>query len=454
MKCQCSVWVTLCLSGITILPIVAITSEALACPSEFGECYEFDDTGKDDDKLSLLQFTSTARKSSHEQYSLELKHRQRAFKQKGASHHIFPKHSSSSDEVKQFLIEFGESAAGDRMQAEKIDGNAFLHMNLTVLQHLGVSGQKAAVLLERLETARSQADLRQSLMDMAKRGIDFTGNSTLHEIVGADGVLMITLDRMNERFNQSARLLKKIGVNPLMISAVDSASASKEELARGCPKQNDPGVKEWCQKPASRPEGRAGYGCEWPTEQAVAASHRKALERARERNAEWTAILEDDSVPAPVANWNDALRDLWGQLPSRVKLVRLGWCQIGTMDWPEAVIRVPHANTSSAVLLEKEGCCGTMLYEPGGCTTAYLVHRDIIDDMLNLFPCCGPVDSCYKWDLFKAYNPDSKHSKGLDMMMSIDSHNKPLWDGKVEHHGLILQDRVLIESAQDMPWEH
>jgi len=363
----------------------------------------------------------------------------------------FPTESSSPDEVKIFLMAMGNVMAGLKMKKENIDGNRFLNLNVVDLERYGVSVDKARMLLERIKTAQAQADIRQSMAHLAKSRREPTGSSFLHDIVGSEGVLMITLDRRSERFNHSTRALQQIGINAVKVSAVDATKASKEELARGCPKEDDPGVKEWCQKPASRAQGRAGSGCALQTQQAIAASHRKALEQAKASGRTWTAVFEDDSVPAPVENWNSALRELWGQLPARVKFVRLGWCQLRAMDRSDPVIAVPYANASRAVLIQREGCCGNMFYDPGGCTTAYLVHKDALSDLLNLFPCCGPVDACYKWDFFKAWNPRTKHDRGADVMMSIDSHNAPLLDGLVEHHGLILQDRIAISTAQDRP---
>mmetsp|Transcript_25566 Transcript_25566/g.46536 ORF Transcript_25566/g.46536 Transcript_25566/m.46536 type:complete len:471 (+) Transcript_25566:39-1451(+) len=414
--------------------------------------------------LSLLQMATSARRDglvadgqggadldvgrAHKQMQRSLALEEYASEQQHASSCMFPTSKSTPEDVKNFFVKFGNAGTGFDMQRENIDGDAFLSMSAGDLRRHGLSEERARTILERIETARAQEGIRQSLMREAKSNKPFDGNWTLHEIVGPDGVLMITLDRRSERFQQSAQALKRIGIRPVKVRAVDRLNASEEVLARGCPKLHDPGVEEWCRKPASRPQGRTGNGCAWPTEQAVAASHRKALEQARHGGGEWTAILEDDAVPALVEDWNRAFKELWQQLPPRVKFVRLGWCQIGSMDSPEPVIQIPYAKNDGAILVEKEGCCGTMDYEPGGCTTAYMVHKDIVEEMLNLFPCCGPVDSCYKWDFLKAKDPETAQPRGLDIMMSMDSHNRPLWDLSVEQHGVILQDRIDIESAR------
>mmetsp|Transcript_161383 Transcript_161383/g.310048 ORF Transcript_161383/g.310048 Transcript_161383/m.310048 type:complete len:486 (-) Transcript_161383:66-1523(-) len=381
-----------------------------------------------------------------------VQHEEYAFKQHRALRHAFPLQTSTPDDVAEFWNVFGEAAVGTRMKSENIDGRVFYDMDKEDFDRLGVSERDRRTIVDRIEIGRAQDETRQAMMRMARSKKPFAGISTMHDIVGPDGVLMITLDRMPERFNQSAQALMQVGVQPTKISAVDVTTASPEELKRGCQKLGDPGVKEWCHKNGLREDGKAGFGCAYPTEQAVAAAHRKALERAKERGGEWTAILEDDSVPAPVENWNVALREMWNKIPERTKFVRLGWCQISTMDWRDPIVQVAYANGTGATLVAKEGCCGTSFYDPGGCTTAYMVHRDILDDLLKLFPCCGPIDSCLKWDYFKVYDPKEKEDHGVTVMMSIDSHTKPLWDGNIEHHGLILQDRATIGSAQEIPW--
>lgn len=447
--------------GVLLVRGAAVEQVCMSRPTGFHEARDVGEAGR---ALSLLQMATRARRDdavaggrgrdnldegeAHIQVQRSSALDAHASSQQLASHCMFPTRSSSPEDVKNFFVKFGNAGTGFDMQRENIDGRAFLSMSAGDLHRHGLSEDRARNILERIETARAQEGIRESLMREAKSNKHFIGNWTLHDIVGADGVLMITLDRRSERFEQSAQALKQIGIRPVRVRAVDRLNASKEMLARGCPKLHDAGVEQWCRKPASRPQGRTGNGCAWPTEQAVAASHRKALEQARDRGGEWTAILEDDAVPALIDNWNAAFKELWQQLPPRVKFVRLGWCQIGSMDLPDPVIQVPYANSSAAVLVGKEGCCGNMDYEPGGCTTAYMVHKDILEEMLGLFPCCGPVDSCYKWDFLKVNDPKTAQPRGLDIMMSMDSHNRPLWDSSVEQHGVILQDRIDIQSAR------
>mmetsp|Transcript_44658 Transcript_44658/g.83231 ORF Transcript_44658/g.83231 Transcript_44658/m.83231 type:complete len:493 (-) Transcript_44658:121-1599(-) len=484
MKCRDLVWI-FAVSGAWI---VTGDTEADVCAS--GKCAdsEVDDGIQVDSALSLLQVASTAERSmparvqpsrdsiagggrgrdggrgqdgldfeSASKTEQHFKLEQRAFNQNHATRYMFPLNTSSPQEVEDFFILFGDDVTGWMMKNKGIDGKRFLNMKPRDFEPFSMHEYDRDNILTRIKTRHAQDGVRREMMKVASNRKTFTGISALHDIVGPDGVLMITLDRMSERFNESARVLGQVGIKPTRVSAVDMKVASKEELARGCPKQGDPGVKEQCEKPqvdrgSKKLEGKAGFGCMWPTEQAVAASHRKALEIAKERDAEWTAIFEDDTVPAPHSDWNGALRDLWSKLPAKTKFVRLGWCQLGIMDWRDPVIQVHYANTTGAAAVEKEGCCSTMYYDPGGCTTAYMVHKDILDEILGVYPCCGPVDSCYKWDWYKSYDAKSDKDRGLEIMMSLDTTNQPLWDDNVEHHGLILQDRENIESAQEIPW--
>mmetsp|Transcript_92050 Transcript_92050/g.159719 ORF Transcript_92050/g.159719 Transcript_92050/m.159719 type:complete len:317 (-) Transcript_92050:82-1032(-) len=276
--------------------------------------------------------------------------------------------------------------------------------------------------------------------------------NALHEVVGGDGVLMISLDSRPERFEYAADQLGRVGIRPTRFKATDASREPKEKLELACPNKDAQGVIEWCQR-----NQKAGDGCGTAAQQAISMSHYEALKAARARDWEWTAIFEDDAVPTPVENWNNAFRQAWEQIPPHVKFVRLGWCHMGLKDYPAPVVQRYYANVSEAFLAQDTGFTSVdgntghshYHYEPGGCTTAYLVHQDIISEMLSLFPCCGPVDSCYKWDLLKGVDPVTGIEKGLRVMMDIDSYLKPVGDGNIDHHGLILQDRDTLPSSQD-----
>lgn len=459
-------WSFVLLSSSSWLPLVAGSSEASACKSNSCRFSEEDDGSQAGSTISLLQVTSTAQRSAPLQVrhtpdhstggagsniagaSDDVQHPLFLVEKHNDLRHggTFPNPTSPPEEVEQFLLKIGYTAAASMMKQENVNGDAFFRMRYEDLMQYGMSEEEIANLLPRLHTASSQWNIRKKMEHMASAGRIFRQRSALHDVVGDDGVLMISLDRVSDRFNHSSKVLEQIGIHVKKISAVDASSATPQELAQGCAKGGEEGVKEWCNGPD---QFRSGHGCGWPTEQAVAASHRKALEFAKSRGRKWTAIFEDDAVPAPIQNWDDVFRDAWSNLPQRVKFVRLGWCQAGNMNWKYPMRQVFLAKSNLSVLVEQWNYNGEMLYDPGGCTTAYMVHRDILDNVLNLFPCCGPVDSCYKWDYFKYVDPDTNKFQGLDVMMSLDSHDEPLWDDwYLEHHGLIFQDRDRLDRTQ------
>lgn len=364
---------------------------------------------------------------------------------------MFPKMDSTPLGVWDFFVHLRDNATAIKMKAAGVTGPQFLNMTMRDLLRYGVNYDLCVEIVARLETYHAQEGIRQEMMRRASSTKPFEGNWTLHDIVGPKGVLMISLDRASNRFEKSARALKQIGIHPVRVLAVDSETASAEELAEGAPVMAD----EYRQSCSAH--GSSGYGVSMPSEQAIAASHRRALLQVKNRTlqgAEWTAIFEDDAVPALVDDWNEAFQKVWKQLPERVKIVRLGWCQLGPMNSPFRTNRIAYGNAGDVVLVDMELCCAQSVYEPGGCTTAYMVHRDIVDEMLNLFPCCSPLDSCYKWDLFKKHSYLSGQERGKEVMMGIDSLGQPLWDEGIEHHGMIIQDRFAMPSTQDLQILH
>jgi len=465
-------WSFVLLAASGSLSLDAGSSEAGTCKSNSCRFSAADDGTEADGTLSLLQVATTALRSmpsevahtpdnitggvssdvegasDHERHPLVLAEKENDLRHGGK----FPAPTSGPEVVEQFLLKLGHAAAAGMMKQSNINGDAFIRMSREDLLRYGISEEDVEHLLPRLRTAQAQWNIRKKIEHFTDTGTIFQARSALHDVVGDDGVLMISLDRVSERFDHSSKALEQIGIHVKKISAVDASSATPQELGQGCPKAGVEGVREWCDGPE---QFRSGHGCSWETEQAVAASHRKALEFAKKRappengGKEWTAILEDDAVPAPIEHWDLAFRDAWAELPERVKFVRLGWCQAGQMNWKYPMRQVPFSNSSNSVLVEQWDFGGEMLYDPGGCTTAYMVHKDILDEVLNLFPCCGPVDSCYKWDFFKRVDPDTNKFHGLHAMLSLDSHSEPLWDDwYLEHHGLFFQDRGKLDRTQ------
>mmetsp|Transcript_92846 Transcript_92846/g.178255 ORF Transcript_92846/g.178255 Transcript_92846/m.178255 type:complete len:698 (+) Transcript_92846:48-2141(+) len=340
----------------------------------------------------------------------------------------FPTAASNVRDVEKFMTDFGSPWAAAQMQEDQIDGEAFLMLLADDLKNYGVKRGPALKLSKRIQEAAARARLD-----------DDVKTNALHEVVGPDGVLVISTDSDGDRYQQTRKKLRQAGINTTRFAAADEALASSQELEPGCPHEGDDGVKDSCLA-----ANKTGYGCASKAEQAVAASHLNALLAAKRRSSDWTAILEDDAVPFATANWSSIFRSAWSKVPSTVKMVRLGWCQIDVLNYADPVIEEMHASVNGAILTQRIGygkfSSRTFHYEPGGCTTAYLVHKDILEDLISLFPCCGAVDACYKWDYFKRVNPKTGIERGVEVMMSIDSHQHPVVNGVIEHHGLILQD--------------
>mmetsp|Transcript_61331 Transcript_61331/g.109287 ORF Transcript_61331/g.109287 Transcript_61331/m.109287 type:complete len:777 (-) Transcript_61331:67-2397(-) len=340
----------------------------------------------------------------------------------------FPTGSSSTRDVERFMMEFGSPWAAAQMIEDEIDGEAFLQLLPEDLKEYGLKRGPALKLYKHIQTAVGTSAARNSI-----------GTNALHEVVGPDGVLLIASPGRREQSAHARRKLDAVSINATLLFATDESTASSEELEHGCALDSTPGVKDSCSS-----AHKTGYGCASKAEQAIATSHLRALQEAKKRNRDWTAILEDSAVPVPVDNWSAIFRKAWQKVPPRTQMVRLGWCQIDTMDYQDPVIHHVHSNVSGAILTQRIGfgkfSGKPFVYEPGGCSTAYMVHRDILEDLISLFPCCGGVDACYKWDFLKQVNPKTGVERGLEIMMNIDSNHHQTIDGVIEHHGLMVQD--------------
>jgi len=259
---------------------------------------------------------------------------------------------------------------------------------------------------------------------------------SLHEIVGPDGVLVIHLARAGRR---EFKKFNDAGVYPTLFPATDAQNATMAELNQGCVSKAEKSAINMCA------DQRVGNGCSHRVEQAIAESHRRALVAARTRNSTWTAILEDDSVPLDPENWDENFKELWSLVPPDVGFVRLGWCTFG-----DTVEKKAFASHAEWQLIDRPAYAFSGEYYTGGCTTAYLVHRNYISNVLRLFPCCSPLDCCYEWDLF--YKPDTQCRKvknggsvcwGQHHMMGVDIKDSEKvsaqFSGKVQS-GVVAQD--------------
>jgi hypothetical protein len=228
--------------------------------------------------------------------------------------------------------------------------------------------------------------------------------SSLHEVVGSDGALMIALESLPARAKLASQELAKAGIQVRHFPATNGNDTSPEVLSQACRHVYSDNVT--C--PGQSGPGKFGVGCRNKMVQAIAHSHQRALQTALTRsNREWTAIFEDDAVPViPAgADWNEEFRKAWQQLPAAAKVVRLGWCQFRSQ-----AERFPEPRSTENGLFNwvqftaglEAGQTGTGV---GGCTTGYMVHKSIIPSMLNVFPCCIGVDACMEMDFYAKQDP-------------------------------------------------
>jgi hypothetical protein len=257
--------------------------------------------------------------------------------------------------------------------------------------------------------------------------------SYLHDLVGRDGVKVISLARTPKRFDKTAEELAKAGILATSFQATDVSTARQEELRYGCIGKSSPHLDKCVPH----------YGCVYRSEQAIAASHRKVLEAVQSRRENWTAIVEDDMVPVPADSWNGAFKAAWSKLQEvapEARFVRLSWCNLVNPEKDNTVI---FADAGAFTLTKSLN---------GFCTGAYMVHRDIIPEMLRLFPCCGPVDICFSNWLTNQDKNGQAH--GLKFTISIqlkDSRKKITeiadedWLGQ---HGVMYQDRHNLKSTK------
>jgi len=259
--------------------------------------------------------------------------------------------------------------------------------------------------------------------------------SALHDVVGQDGVLMIHLERGGRTMKASQRL-SEVGVTATKFPAVDVDLASNESLRQGCLLRHEPGTSFTCKGELDAPGGRPGEGCFFTIEQAIAESHRQALLKAQNRNATWTAIMEDDAVPIDQTSFNANFKKIWAQVPPQVGFVRLGWCIFDPRYDHELITNYTYKN-----LRLVSG------YRTGACLTGYMVRRDFIPTVLRLFPCCTALDTCFEFDLFK-WPPrcgqegaapcwGQKHMMGIDL---VDSAAQTAGWATFGQRGIVAQD--------------
>jgi len=279
--------------------------------------------------------------------------------------------------------------------------------------------------------------------------------SYLHEIVGRDGVLMLSVGKEKPlRFNFAAEQLSKVGIFPTLFKAMDAKSPPKalnaachlntsgscESLVYNRSNINRSGILEG--------QLTAGIGCRTSIEQAIAGSHQHALQVALERNQSWTAIFEDDAVPVSGhLPWDAQFRLAWAKLPAAARYVRLNWCfdrgrkpvgarpsVDGTFEWVRTEVA-------------------------GGCTSAYMVHKSIIPQILSIFPCCVAVDACLAAGFFGKRDPKAPPGtpRSNTLLFNLDVYGSDDYflanareDQTIQGRGVLMQARAKLHSTRWM----
>jgi hypothetical protein len=269
---------------------------------------------------------------------------------------------------------------------------------------------------------RFQSNVVYPVRQQVKKEIEFPEDAgavqnSLHDVVGKDGVLMISLSKESPRFRSSSSKLAQVGIKTTFFPGVDGRDPkipqADLDVAIIWP---DPAPPWYHHKAGSEGVRRI---------QALAESHRRALLSAQQRRMNWTAILEDDAIPSwgegrPV-EWSEAFKAAWALLPANGLFVRLSYCHL--RSWPlnqtpyEAGLHLwTYADGGQFRLTRWMAWKGK--YQPGGCTTAYMVHKDIIPEMLSTFPCRAPIDAC--WNKYFTTN-----TRGYDFLFNIETHVSP-----------------------------
>jgi len=257
-------------------------------------------------------------------------------------------------------------------------------------------------------------------------------NSSFHKAVGDDGVLMIAVDRLSDRYTFASSQLNRIGIYPSLFPATDGYCASRPALAKGC--VSDGGTNTHI----CATDQKTGMGCASTFEQGVADSHRRALEVALKRDMEWTAIFEDDAIPVfdDTVDWNAEFENAWSTKPTGAKIIRLSWCLPAGMH----AVEQPTNQTGGLFQWVRTDYAA-------GCTAAYMVHKSIVPEMLKVFPCCCAVDCCYAWDFYVQQN---------SFLINLAAVGGEEWIAEKEisdygeHDGVIMQGKSKkgLESAR------
>jgi len=280
-------------------------------------------------------------------------------------------------------------------------------------------------------------------------------NHSVHDAVGRHGVLKIGLEK-RKRWKEEeqdngyqAHAFEAAGISPTPFRATDAETASEEELKKACPLESDPGTSDFCQS-----HKKDGTGCKSKVEQAIADSHRRAMVDALQRTeSDWTLIIEDDVVPVRPELFNAAFQDAWQKIPKQYKMVRLGWCTFEEdLGWIRKTSDVDDSGEFHVYnwmsWRDKDG--GDHYYS-GGCTTAYMLHKDIIPEVLGIFPCCCPLDCCLERGLFYKPTETPNLYRGQQVVTNMDTSDTEAYASHFtffNQSGVLVQDNRQVRSSR------
>lgn len=325
--------------------------------------------------------------------------------------------------------------------------------SLLQMKHLHQPTSKIVVpAFQDLEGGNATATTARShLQDLVTFAVPLPPNelSHLHEIVGRDGVLMLSVGKPKLfRYNFASQQLQKVGIFPTLFHAMDDKSPATA-LNLACHLNTSGTCKLNSSKNRSgtlKGQITSGRGCTNSIEQAIAGSHRRALQVALARNQSWTAIFEDDAVPVyGHLPWDAQFRLAWAKLPAAARFVRLNWC----FDRGRIPVGARPSVDGSFQWVRTPG--------PGGCTSAYMVHKSIIPEILTIFPCCAAVDTCLEADFLGKRDPRAPPgtARANTLLFNLDvwgSDDYYLANARADHtvhgRGVLMQARTRLNSTR------
>lgn len=306
--------------------------------------------------------------------------------------------------------------------------------------------------IEQQQLNTNQQNMKNSQAWIGESGLP--PYSSLHDVVGKDGVLMITLESSepSPRITNAVQGLITGGIYPTPFPATNGRLANQVDLNPSCRHANEPESAGWCSA-----NHKVGQGCRSNVEQAVTDSHRRAIEKAGQRKENWTLILEDDVVPLIPDKFSESFAKAWVNVPREAKIVRLGWCTFeidhGPIVYRDTITVDDVQIVSFMEWTDFWQSPSPRLYYAGGCTTAYMVHKDIVPEVLGIFPCCCPIDCCLEWNIYYSQGRDNMpwDPRGHQIMVSIDmngSRDLSQHFARFNQSGLLVQDNRGFASTR------